>query len=100
MTPNTMQNQPTIQRSITELMQLPAFQNLLAKIETNFYRNRPSEAKTMETDGSLPSFLQEQAKQAWETLSTARSMGTPMVQAEELIADIVYPSLETESDSL
>ena len=27
---------------ISGLMQLPAFQNLLAKVETNFYRNRPN----------------------------------------------------------
>lgn len=84
------------QRSISELMQLPAFQNLLAKVETNFYRNRPNEAQKMEADGSLPSFLQERAKQAWEMLSAARSKGMPMALAEEMIADIVHPPLESD----
>ncbi len=39
--------------SILELMQLPAFQNLLAKVETNFYRNRPNEAATLESEGTI-----------------------------------------------
>ena len=52
--PSTIQGNPD---SILELMKLPAFQNLLAKVETNFYRNRPKEAAELELEGrfDLPS---------------------------------------------
>jgi hypothetical protein len=95
MTPNPDQTPtPNIQRSLSELMTLPAFQNLLAKVETNFYRNQPNEAQRMEQDGTLPSFLQAQTVQAWEILSDARMKGMTMQQAEELIGEFVYPPLE------
>lgn len=94
MTPNNSP-QPNISQ-LSEMMQLPAFQNLLAKVETNYYRNRPKEAERMEQDGSLPSLLQERTKQAWEILAQARAKGTPMAQAEDMIAEIVYPPLESD----
>jgi len=46
-------------------MKLPAFQNLLAKVETNFYRNRPKEAADLELEGTIRFTLQERAAQAW-----------------------------------
>jgi len=79
-----------------ELMTLPAFQNLLAKVETNYYRNRPREAEKMARQGTLPAFLQEQAAQAWEIMAQARSTGAPMFEAEELIADLIYPPLKSQ----
>ncbi len=53
---------------MANLMQLPAFQNLLAKVETNYYRNRPNEAAELKQAGTLAELLQEQAEQAWELL--------------------------------
>lgn len=82
---------------LSNLMQLPAFQNLLAKVETNFYRNRPHEAEELEAAGTLAALLQEQAAQAWEILSAARKSGLEMYQAEELVAELVYPPLESEA---
>ena len=79
-------------------MKLPAFCNLLAKVETNFCRSRPKEAAQMEQSGTLASFMLEQASQAWEVLASARAKGMPMFQAEELIAEIVYPPLESDED--
>jgi hypothetical protein len=84
--------------SISELMQLPAFQNLLAKVETNFYRNRPKEAAELELEGTIRSTLQERAALAWEILKEARSMGLPMDQAQELISELVYPPLESDDN--
>ena len=63
--PSTIPGNPD---SILELMQLPAFQNLLAKVETNFYRNRPKEAAELELEGTIRFTLQERAAQAWEIL--------------------------------
>jgi hypothetical protein len=82
----------------SELMKLPAFRNLLAKVETNFCRNRPKEAAQMEQSGTLSSFMLEQASQAWEVLANVRAKGMPMFQAEELIAEFVYPPLESDED--
>ena len=82
----------------SEWMKLPAFCNLLAKVETNFCRNRPKEATQMEQSGALASFMLDQASQAWEVLANARAEGTPMFQAEELIAEFVYPPLESDED--
>jgi hypothetical protein len=76
-------------------MRLPAFQNLLAKVETNYYRNRPQEAVKLEAAGTLPALLQERAAQAWAILSQARKSGMEMYQAEELAADLIYPRLES-----
>jgi hypothetical protein len=87
-----------IDRNISELMKLPAFQNLFAKVETNFYRNRPNEAERLKLEGTLRTVLLERTAQAWEILAQARSTGTPMDQAEELIADLVYPTLESDDD--
>ena len=84
--------------SILELMQLPAFQNLLAKVETNFYRNRPKEAAQLELEGTIRFTLQERAAQAWEILKEARSSGLPMDQAQELISELVYPPLESDDN--
>ena len=84
--------------SILELMQLPAFQNLLAKVETNFYRNRPKEAAELELEGTIRFTLQERTAQAWEILSMARSTGLPMEQAQELISELVYPPLESDDN--
>ena len=84
--------------SILELMQLPAFQNLLAKVETNFYRNRPKEAAELELEGTIRFTLQERAAQAWEILAKARSTGLPMDQAQELISELVYPPLESDDN--
>ena len=83
---------------ISELMKLPAFQNLLAKVETNFYRNRPKEAAQLELEGTIRFTLQEQAAQAWEILKEARSSGLPMDQAQELISELVYPPLESDDN--
>jgi hypothetical protein len=80
------------------LMQLPAFQNLLAKVETNFYRNRPKEAAELELEGTIRFTLQERAAQAWEILKEARSTGLPMDQAQELISEQVYPPLESDDN--
>jgi hypothetical protein len=99
MTPNDASS--TIPRnpdSILELMQLPAFQNLLAKVETNFYRNRPKEAAELELEGTIRFTLQERAAQAWEILKEARSTGLPMGQAQELISELVYPPLESDDN--
>ena len=84
--------------SILELMKLPAFQNLLAKVETNFYRNRPKEAADLELEGTIRFTLQERAAQAWEILAKARSTGVPMDQAQELISELVYPPLESDDN--
>ena len=99
MTPNnassTISGNPD---SILELMQLPAFQNLLAKVETNFYRNRPKEATDLELEGTIRFTLQERAAQAWEILAKARSTGIPLEQAQELISELVYPPLEADGN--
>ena len=84
--------------SILELMKLPAFQNLLAKVETNFYRNRPKEAADLELEGTIRFTLQERAAQAWEILAKARSAGLPMDQAQELISELIYPPLESDGN--
>jgi hypothetical protein len=84
--------------SISEFMKLPAFQNLLAKVETNFYRNRPKEAADLELEGTIRFTLQERAAQAWEILAKARSTGLPMEQAQELISELVYPPLESDGN--
>jgi hypothetical protein len=84
--------------SILELMKLPAFQNLLAKVETNFYRNRPKEAADLELEGTIRFTLQERAAQAWEILAKARSTGISMDQAQELISELVYPPLESDGN--
>jgi hypothetical protein len=84
--------------SILELMKLPAFQNLLAKVETNFYRNRPKEAADLELEGTIRFTLQERAAQAWEILAKARSTGLPLNQAEELAAELIYPPLESDDN--
>jgi hypothetical protein len=99
MTPNDAHS--TIPRnpdSILELMKLPAFQNLLAKVETNFYRNRPKEAADLELEGTIRFTLQERAAQAWEILAKARSTGISMEQAQELISELVYPPLESDGN--
>ena len=99
MTPNEASS--TIPRnpdSISKLMQLPAFQNLLARVETNFYRNRPKEAAELELEGTIRFTLQERAAQAWEILKEARSTGLPMDQAQELISQLVYPPLESDDN--
>jgi hypothetical protein len=77
-------------------MTLPAFQNLLAKVETNYYRNRPREAEKMECEGTLPALLQEQAAQAWEIMTQVRATGAPLYEAYELVADLIYPPLESQ----
>jgi hypothetical protein len=99
MTPNDASS--TIPRNpdyISGLMKLPAFQNLLAKVETNFYRNRPKEAAELELEGTIRFTLQEHTAQAWEILSKARSTGLPMEQAQELISELVYPPLESDGN--
>ena len=99
MTPNgTPSTIPANPDSILELMKLPAFQNLLAKVETNFYRNRPKEAANLELEGTIRFTLQERAAQAWEILAKARSTGVPMEQAQELISELVYPPLESDGN--
>ena len=99
MTPNgTPSTIPANPDSILELMKLPAFQNLLAKVETNFYRNRPKEAADLELEGTIRFTLQERAAQAWEILAKARSTGVPMEQAQELISELVYPPLESDGN--
>ena len=99
MTPNDASSTiPANPDSILELMQLPAFQNLLAKVETNFYRNRPKEAADLELEGTIRFTLQERAAQAWEILAKARSTGIPLEQAQELISELVYPPLEADGN--
>ena len=99
MTPNDASSTiPRNPNSISELMQLPAFQNLLAKVETNFYRNRPKEAAELELEGTIRFTLQERAAEAWEILNEARSTGLPMDQAQELISELVYPPLESDDN--
>ena len=99
MTPNDASSTiPRNQDSISGLMKLPAFQNLLAKVETNFYRNRPKEAAELELEGTIRFTLQERAAQAWEILAKARSTGIPMDQAQELISELVYPPLESDGN--
>jgi hypothetical protein len=99
MTPNDASSTiPGNPNSILELMKLPAFQNLLAKVETNFYRNRPKEAADLELEGTIRFTLQERAAQAWEILAKARSTGVPMNQAQELISELVYPPLESDGN--
>jgi hypothetical protein len=94
MTPNNASSTiPGNPDSILELMKLPAFQNLLAKVETNFYRNRPKEAAELELEGTIRFTLQERAAQAWEILAKARATGLPMEQAQELISELVYITL-------
>ena len=93
--PSTIPGNPD---SILELMKLPAFQNLLAKVETNFYRNRPKEATDLELEGTIRFTLQERAAQAWEILAKARSTGIPLEQAQELISELVYPPLEADGN--
>ena len=99
MTPNNASSTiPGNPDSILELMKLPAFQNLLAKVETNFYRNRPKEATDLELEGTIRFTLQERAAQAWEILAKARSTGIPLEQAQELISELVYPPLESDDN--
>ena len=99
MTPNEASSTiPGNPDSVLELMKLPAFQNLLAKVETNFYRNRPKEAADLELEGTIRFTLQERAAQAWEILAKARSTGVPMEQAQELISELVYPPLESDGN--
>ena len=99
MTPNDAPSTiPSDSDYISGLMQLPAFQNLLAKVETNFYRNRPKEAAELELEGTIRFTLQERAAQAWEILKEARSTGLPMDQAQELISELVYPPLESDDN--
>ena len=99
MTPNDASSTvPGNPDSILELMKLPAFQNLLAKVETNFYRNRPKEATDLELEGTIRFTLQERAAQAWEILAKARSTGIPLEQAQELISELVYPPLEADGN--
>ena len=99
MTPNDASSTiPANPDSILELMKLPAFQNLLAKVETNFYRNRPKEASDLELEGTIRFTLQERAAQAWEILAKARSTGVPMNQAQELISELVYPPRESDGN--
>ena len=99
MTPNNASSAiPGNPDSILELMKLPAFQNLLAKVETNFYRNRPKEAADLELEGTIRFTLQERAAQAWEILAKARSTGIPLEQAQELISELVYPPLEADGN--
>jgi hypothetical protein len=99
MTPNDASSTiPANPDSILELMKLPAFQNLLAKVETNFYRNRPKEAADLELEGTIRFTLQERTAQAWEILARARSTGLPMEQAQELISELVYPPLESDGN--
>jgi hypothetical protein len=99
MTPNDVSSTiPGNPNSILELMKLPAFQDLLAKVETNFYRNRPKEAADLELEGTIRFTLQERAAQAWEILAKARSTGLPMEQAQELISELVYPPLESDGN--
>ena len=93
--PSTIPRNPD---SISGLMKLPAFQNLLAKVETNFYRNRPKEAAELELEGTIRFTLQERTAQAWEILAKARSTGLPMDQAQELISELVYPPLESDDN--
>ena len=83
---------------ISGLMKLPAFQNLLAKVETNFYRNRPKETAELELEGTIRFTLQERAAQAWDILAKARSTGLPLNQAEELAAELIYPPLESDDN--
>jgi hypothetical protein len=89
---------PSSPDSILELMKLPAFQNLLAKVETNFYRNRPKQAADLELEGTIRFTLQERAAQAWGILAKARSTGLPMDQAQELISELIYPPLESDGN--
>ena len=99
MTPNDASS--TIPRnpdSISGLMKLPAFQNLLAKVETNFYRNRPKEAAELELEGTIRFTLQERTAQAWEILAKARSTGLPMDKAQELISELIYPPLDSDDN--
>jgi hypothetical protein len=99
MTPNDASSTiPGNPDSILELMKLPAFQNLLAKVETNFYRNRPKEAADLELEGTIRFTLQERAAQSWEILAKARSAGLPMDQAQELISELIYPPLESDGN--
>jgi hypothetical protein len=99
MTPNDVSSTiPGNPNSMLELMKLPAFQDLLAKVETNFYRNRPKEAADLELEGTIRFTLQERAAQAWEILAKARSTGLPMEQAQELISELVYPPLESDGN--
>ena len=99
MTPNDVSSTiPGNPNSILELLKLPAFQDLLAKVETNFYRNRPKEATDLELEGTIRVTLQERAAQAWEILAKARSTGLPMEQAQELISELVYPPLESDGN--
>jgi hypothetical protein len=99
MTPNDASSTiPGNPNSISELMKFPAFQNLLAKVETNFYRNRPKEAAELELEGTIRFTLQERAAQAWEILKEARSTGLPMDQAQELISELVSPPLESDDN--
>ncbi len=99
MTPNDAPNTaPRNPDYISGLMKLPAFQNLLAKVETNFYRNRPNEAATLESEGTIRFTLQERAAQAWEILAKARSTGLPLNQAEELVSELIYPPLESDGN--
>ena len=99
MTPNDASSTiPGNPDSISELMKLPAFQNLLAKVETNFYRNRPKEAAELELEGTIRFTLQERTAQAWEILAKARSTGLPMDQAQELISELVYPPMESDDN--
>ena len=99
MTPNEASSTiPGNPDSILELMKLPAFQNLLAKVETNFYRNRPKEAAELELEGTIRFTLQERAAQAWEILKEARSSGLTLDQAQELISELVYPPLESDDN--
>jgi hypothetical protein len=99
MAPNEVSSTiPSNPDSILELMKLPAFQNLLAKVETNFYRNRPKEAADLELEGTIRFTLQERAAQSWEILAKARSAGLPMDQAQELISELIYPPLESDGN--
>src|ERR1039457_3535164 len=99
MTPNNASSTiPGNPNSILELMQFPAFQNLLAKVETNFYRNRPKEAAELELERTIRFTLQERAAQAWEILKDPASSGLRMDQAQELISELVYPPLESDDN--
>jgi len=96
MTPNDASSTiPGNPDSILELMKLPAFQNLLAKVETNFYRNRPKEAADQELEGQFDSHYRN-ARPRRGNPRQGTLDGPPEEQAQELISELVYPPLESD----
>jgi len=72
----------------------PRIQVLRAKLETHLAQFRPKRYAHLKETAELDSYLDSRALEAWEILRDASESGYSLDQAEEFIADILYPATE------